>query len=80
MSISSPDAAALNAAAFLPSLDDLRCSLPDIGDGLQGQLHELYSRPSAAAAERVAANLDGARRAVLRLRERIISEGSGDDR
>ena len=66
--------------AYTPSVEDLRTGLPDMGDGLQAQLHELYARPSADAAERVAANLDGARRAVLRLRERIISEGSGDGR
>lgn len=68
------------AALYAPTAEELRRSLPEIGDGLQAQLHNLYARPSAADAERVAANLDGARRAVMRLRERLIAEGRGDAR
>lgn len=74
------DAARLCAPAYTPNAEDLRRSLPEVADGLSAQLHDLYARPSADAAERVAANLDGARRAVLRLRERVIAEGIGDGR
>jgi hypothetical protein len=65
------------AALYGPSADELRRSLPEIGDGLQVQLHELYARPDPTAADQLAANLDGARRAVLRLAETIRREGDG---
>jgi hypothetical protein len=61
-----------------PSAEVLLRGLPDIGDGMQAQLHELYARPSIDGAGRVAANLEGAKRAVLRLRERLIADGEGD--
>lgn len=75
-----PEAAAMYAAQYGPSVEELRRSLPDIGDGLQAQLHELYASPDPTAAEQLAANLDGARRAVLRLAEAIRREGRGDGR
>lgn len=65
------------AALYGPSVEELRRSLPEIGDGLQAQLHELYARPNPTAADQLAANLDGARRAVLRLAEAIRREGDG---
>lgn len=66
------------ASLYAPSAESLRLSLPEIGEGLAAQLVELHKRPSAAAAEQVAANLDGARRAVLRYRERLLAgEGNG---
>jgi len=55
-------------------------SLPDMADGLCGQLHELHARPCADAAERLAANLAGASRAVLRFREALIREGGANGR
>lgn len=75
-----PAPTAMYAALYGPSADELRRSLPEIGDGLQAQLHEIYFRPEPAAAERQAANLDGTRRAVLRLAEAIRREGRGDGR
>ena len=73
-------AQAAYAALYNPSAESLRTSLPEIGEGLAAQLVELHKRPCVAAAEQVAANLDGARRAVLRYRERLIAEGFGDGR
>ena len=61
-------------AAYLPRASDLARSLPEIADALHAQLCELSARPTPDGAEILAANLDGARRAVLRLRE-----GAGDD-
>jgi hypothetical protein len=72
------DAAAAYAALHAPSADTLRRSLPEVGDGLQGQLHELSARPSAERCEQAARNLEGARLTVLRLREALLREGTGD--
>ena len=71
-------AAAAYAALPAPSADILRRSMPDIGDGLQCQLHELSVRPSAERCEQLARNLEGARLTVLRLREAMLREGEGD--
>lgn len=73
-------AAAQHAALYQPSAESLRLSLPDMADGLCGQLHELHARPCADAAERLAANLAGASRAVLRYREALIREGGAGGR
>lgn len=54
------------------------CQMADIGDALRDQLHALASDPSPDRAADVAANLDGARRAVLCLREAVIAEGGGN--
>lgn len=51
-------------------------SLSDIGDAIRDQLHALSSRPDPATAADIAVNLDGARRAVLRLRESWMQEAS----
>lgn len=53
-----------------------RRALPELGEALSAQLHELYARPSLAAADQVAANLDGAKRAVLRYAEAMRREGN----
>jgi hypothetical protein len=63
-----------------PSTDSLRRSLPRIGEHLSGALDDLHARPSPEAAEWLAAELDGARRAVLRFRERLLAEERSDDR
>lgn len=74
----SPDAAVAYAALYAPTAEELRRSLPDVGDGLQGQLHELSARPSPDRCEQLARNLEGARLSVLRLREALLREGTGD--
>lgn len=67
----------MNAPAYVPNLEDLRRQLPDLAEGLSAQLSDIYARPRADAAERLAANLDGARRLLLTLRERLLQEGEG---
>lgn len=67
----------MNAPVYTPSAEDLRRQLPDLAEGLSAQLAELYARPRADAAERLASNLDGARRLALALRERLMVEGEG---
>lgn len=59
-----------------PSAQDQRRGLVDVAS----QVAELHMRPSVAAAEYVAANLDGARRAVLRFREALPREGTRNGR
>lgn len=71
-----PNAAAVYAALQLPNVDQLRQSLPDIGDGLQAQFHTLYEHLSAPGAEQLAANLSGAAQACLRLADAIRREGA----
>ena len=70
-----PDNAAVYAALYGPNVDQLRKGLPDTGDGLQAQFHTLYEHLSAPAAERLAANLNGASQACLRLADAIRREG-----
>ena len=63
-----------------PTLADLARGMSEIGERLSAQLDELSVRTTPDGAEQLAINLDGARRAVLRLRERLIVEGEGDGR
>lgn len=74
------NAATQYAPLHQPTAESLRVSLPDMAEGLSGQLHELHARPCADAAERLAANLAGASRAVLRYREALIREGGAGGR
>lgn len=67
----------MNVPIYVPEMEDLRRQLPDLAEGLSAQICEVYSRPRADAAERLAANLDGAKRLLLALRERLIAEGEG---
>ena len=62
-----------------PSAESMRLALPELADGLHGQFLELHKRPSADAAETLARNLDGARLAVMRFRERLIAEASNGE-
>src|SRR3546814_9313747 len=48
-----------------PSAEQQAAALPDLGQGLSGQLESLSADPTPWACETLAANLDGARRAVL---------------
>lgn len=48
--------------------------LAEVGDCIRDQLHALDSNPNPSRAADVAANLDGARRAVLRLRGALLKE------
>ena len=76
-----PDAAAaLHAAMSPPDTEALRLQLVDVGDGLQGQLHELHARPRVDACDRLLINLAGAQQAVRRFREALMREGGNDGR
>ena len=66
--------AALQALYGVTSNDLLR-SLPDMAEGLHTQLHELQRAPSASAAEQLAINLEGARRALQRIADTLRREG-----
>jgi|GEM_PF-4769206 len=48
--------------------------MAEIGDAIRDQLHALADRPDPYTAADIAVNLDGARRAVLRLRESLMQE------
>lgn len=58
-------------ALHRPSTAVLRPELVDIADAIQSQLIGLAEDPTVERCEAVAANLDGARRAVLRVRESL---------
>jgi hypothetical protein len=67
-------------ALYGPSSEELRRSLPAVGEHLQSVMEDLRVRPSAEAAARVAIELEGAKRAVLRFRERLLAEERSDGR
>lgn len=76
--MSPADANAANQARTCgPDADTIRRSLPDLGDGLQGQLQELSKRPSIERIDTVARNLEGLSQVLRRYRERMIAEGEG---
>jgi hypothetical protein len=75
--VSGADPAAIYAASFVPSADALRGPLAELGQGLAGQLAELWARPSPERCERLSHNLDGALRQVRALREALLREGDG---
>lgn len=57
-----------------PSADYLAATLPDMADGLTGQLVKLSRDPTPERCDAVAANLAGARNAVLRLKAALERE------
>ncbi len=71
---SGAQAAALYAALYSPSSQELKRPLVEVGNRLQGQLHELAMRPTPDGAEMLALQLEGVRRSVLKLREALIRE------
>lgn len=62
---------ALYAPAPVPTVPNLH----ELADSLQRQLIALSDDPSPQQCEAVAGNLDGARRAVLRIREQLMARG-----
>lgn len=65
-------------ALYAPAAVVPTSSLVDLADSLQGQIVALTADPTPERCEAVAANLDGARRAVLRLREALLSKEGAD--
>ena len=70
---------ALKALHAIPAAHLVR-PLVEIGDRVQGQLHELAMRPTADGCERLAIELEGTRRHLLRIREALLreSQAAGD--
>lgn len=66
------------ARLYGPSAEEIRRSLPEHGDGIQGQLHELSARPSIERIETAIRNVEGIVQLLRRYRERLAAEGTGD--
>jgi len=71
---SSAQAISAYAALYAPSAAAQAKTLPDIADALHTQLCDLSVDPTPERAEAVAANLVGAHRAILKLREALLRE------
>lgn len=67
---------AAQAALYGPSAAAQAKALPELGEGLMAHLIDLARDPTPVRAELMSVNLEGARRAVLRLREALVREGS----
>lgn len=52
-------------------------ALPDIGDGLAAQCAELARNPTAPGCDQLAANLEGTRAHLVRLRAALLREQGG---
>lgn len=63
----------LYASLYRPSAASQAAALVEVGEALQRQLEDLARDSTPERAEAVAANLAGAQRAVLRLRETLLS-------
>lgn len=68
------------SALYGPSAAVLASTMTDMGAALSAQCQSLHHYPTADACEVLAANLEGARRAVLRLKETLVREGGADGR
>ena len=60
------------AALDQPSAEQQARALAEVGDAIQAQMAALGDDPTVERAEAMAANLLGAHRAVLRLREAML--------
>lgn len=54
--------------------EHIRSQLPEVGEGLAGQLTALSQEATPARCEHTLMNLRGAQQAVLRLRESLLRE------
>ena len=68
------------SALYGPSAAALANTMTDMGEDLSAQCQALHRDSTVEACESLAANLDGARRAVLRLKESLVREGGADGR
>lgn len=66
------------AALYAPASQDLRRLLPDVGDALQAQFHELSARPCLDRCDRLAMSLAGAQTTLRKFREALDREGRGN--
>lgn len=72
-----PAEIAARHSVYQTSSRELLKPVPEIADSLLAQLIDLHQRPSASGAERLAMELDGVRRHVLKIREAIQREAAG---
>lgn len=63
---------AAQARLYGQSAEDIRRSLVEHGDGLQGQLHELHKRPCADRADTAARNLEAVAKLIRRYGEMLV--------
>jgi hypothetical protein len=66
------------ASLYGPPACDLARGLGEVGEALATQMARLETAPDPDECERVARNLDGAARACMRLRERLLAEGASN--
>lgn len=71
------DAVRAYGALYGRSAAEMSKGLSDVGEALAGRLARLEVAPDATECERVARDLEGAARAVMRLREALVREGRG---
>lgn len=71
------DAARAYSLLYSPNATELAHPLPAIGERLSAQLVELHTRPTPDGAERLAFELEGVRRHLLKLREALQREVVG---
>lgn len=69
-------AVAAMTALYQPSASAQAKGMPEIGASLDAQLVALSMDPTPERCEAVAANLEGAKRAVMRLREAVQREAA----
>lgn len=74
MMTAAADHVAALARVYGPDAHELSRQLPDLADGLHAQILAFSTAPSGHAAELLAANLEGARRHVLRTAEAFARE------
>lgn len=74
----SPEAAQkLYSAQHAPTAVEMLAILPEIADLVHAQLCALSRSPRIEWCERLSTDLEGIRRHVMRLRERLVAEGEG---
>lgn len=66
-------------ALYEPSPEAQAKALPEIGNALLVRLENLSRDPTPWGCEEMACNLEGARRAVMRLREALLREQTPPD-
>ena len=59
---------------YTPPASVLIKDLTDLGDGLAGQFAALRRSPTASGCEQLAANLQGASRVVMRIRQGLLAD------
>lgn len=72
-----PAELAARRGLYLTRSEDLLEPLPEVGESLAAQLVELHVRPTPDRAERLAIELEGIRRQILRIREVLQCEAAG---